>query len=84
MTQAVDDNSGIPLPPEPQEIIPTNDTKELDAEQKRLEKEWNKVNVDQVKEILINKHDFSVERVENTLENIKPEKFEQKGLGDYF
>ena len=37
MTQAVDDNnSGIPLPPEAQEVIPTIDTRELDAEQKKI------------------------------------------------
>lgn len=48
--------------------------------------EWKDVDEDKVKEILIEKHDFNPERVENTLNKLtkKSEDKKQKGLKDFF
>ncbi|MAF50881.1 MAG: flap endonuclease-1 [Nanoarchaeota archaeon] len=46
---------------------------------------WNKVDEDKVKEILVERHEFGEERVENTLKKLRKEdkKKDQKGLGDF-
>lgn len=44
--------------------------------------EWKDVDKERVVELLCGKHDFSRERVENTLSKLGPKK--QKGLGDFF
>jgi len=46
---------------------------------------WKKVDEDKVKEILVERHEFGEERVENTLKKLRKEnkKKEQKGLGDF-
>ena len=48
--------------------------------------EWNPVDNNRVIEILVEKHDFSKERVQSSLEKLEQEskKFQQKGLGDFF
>jgi flap endonuclease-1 len=55
--------------------IPTTDDYHL---------KWNNVDNDLIKDILVNQHDFSQERVESTLAKIKTEQRCQKGLGDFF
>jgi len=47
---------------------------------------WNRVDVDKIKEILSEKHDFSSERVDNTLKKLIKQKEDkkQKGLGEWF
>ena len=44
------------------------------------------ININKVKEILIEKHDFSEERVNSSLEKLskKAESKKQKGLGEWF
>jgi len=44
------------------------------------------VNVDKLKELLVEKHDFSMERVNNTIDKLmkQAESKKQKGLGDFF
>ncbi|HLC72806.1 MAG TPA: flap endonuclease-1 [Candidatus Nanoarchaeia archaeon] len=48
--------------------------------------EWGKPDVDKIKEILVDRHEFSPERVDMTLEKLQSttKKKEQKGLGDFF
>ncbi|HLC65991.1 MAG TPA: flap endonuclease-1 [Candidatus Nanoarchaeia archaeon] len=47
--------------------------------------EWKAPDIDEVKELLVKKHDFSEERVEKTLSDLKVEKTkrQQKGLGEF-
>ncbi|MBI4440245.1 flap endonuclease-1 [Candidatus Woesearchaeota archaeon] len=47
--------------------------------------EWKSPDIDAVKELLVKKHDFSEERVEKTLSDLKVEKTkrQQKGLGEF-
>lgn len=48
--------------------------------------EWNDIDEDKIKELLIEKHDFSPERIENSLSKLLKNKKskEQKGLKDFF
>ncbi|MBW2977266.1 flap endonuclease-1 [Candidatus Woesearchaeota archaeon] len=48
--------------------------------------EWGKIDKEKIHELLVEKHDFSAERVKNTLEKLgKTEKEKkQKGLGEWF
>jgi flap endonuclease-1 len=48
--------------------------------------EWKNVDADKIRELLINKHNFSPERVENTLTQLKEytDNKKQKSLGDFF
>jgi flap endonuclease-1 len=48
--------------------------------------EWGKVDVDEVKRILCDEHDFSVDRIDRGLGALikQKEKQQQKGLGDFF
>ncbi len=48
--------------------------------------EWKAIDENKVIEILVNKHDFSLERVKSTLDKLKESQKEQKqkGLGDFF
>lgn len=57
--------------------IPTTDDYDL---------KWGNVDVDKVKEILCERHDFSQERIDKGLSNLLKhnEKKKQKGLGDFF
>ena len=47
--------------------------------------EWNDINPEKIKEMLVDEHDFSEQRVLNTLEKLKKEtsKKQQKSLGDF-
>ncbi|MBU2562411.1 MAG: flap endonuclease-1 [Nanoarchaeota archaeon] len=47
---------------------------------------FKKINEDKIKEILVNRHNFSEERVDKSLERLKnvEEKNKQKGLGEWF
>ena len=56
--------------------IPTTDDYEL---------KWGNINFEEIKKLLIDEHDFSHERVSNTLEKLskKEEVKKQKGLGDF-
>lgn len=47
---------------------------------------WKEINPDKIKEILIEEHDFSKERVDKTLERLSKgeESKQQKGLGEFF
>ena len=53
---------------------------------KEYKLEWKKPDVEKIKEILVDRHEFSPERVDATLEKLKAttKKKEQKGLGDFF
>ncbi len=53
---------------------------------KEYKLEWKKPDVEKIKEILVERHEFSPERVDATLEKLKQgtKKKEQKGLGDFF
>jgi flap endonuclease-1 len=59
------------------ENMPTTDKYKL---------EWNYPDLERVKKILCDEHDFSVERVESTLSKLTQanEQKQQKGLGDFF
>ncbi|MFC1682430.1 flap endonuclease-1 [Nanoarchaeota archaeon] len=61
---------------------------ELFHKPKVIDEEFNfeKVNEEKIKEILVERHGFSLERVEKQLEKLKglEEKKKQKGLGDWF
>ncbi|MBL7054282.1 flap endonuclease-1 [Candidatus Woesearchaeota archaeon] len=48
--------------------------------------EWKNIDFDKMKELLVEKHDFSLERVDKTLEKLskRQEGKQQKGLGDFF
>ncbi len=48
--------------------------------------QWNKPDAEKIKEILVERHEFSPERVDATLEKLQSttKKKEQKGLGDFF
>ncbi len=48
--------------------------------------QWSKPNVEKIKEILVDRHEFSPERVDATLEKLQSttKKKEQKGLGEFF
>ncbi len=48
--------------------------------------QWNKPDPEKIKEILVERHEFSPERVDATLEKLheSTKKKEQKGLGDFF
>ncbi len=53
--------------------------------EKNYKLEWKPVDEDKVIEVLVEKHDFSRERVENSLKKIKESKDrKQKGLGEFF
>ena len=47
---------------------------------------WTNPDAEKIKDLLVEKHDFSLERVENSLKKILAEqkKKNQKGLGDFF
>ena len=53
---------------------------------KNYQLHWKPVNEEKIKEVLVEKHDFSPERVDATLEKLRSihKKKEQKGLGDFF
>lgn len=53
---------------------------------KNYQLKWKELDEDKVKKILVDKHEFSLERVENTLDKLKKSegKKTQKGLGDFF
>jgi len=51
---------------------------------KNYQLKWNSVDVEKVKEILVEKHDFSLERVEKILKNITHRKKDQSGLQKFF
>jgi flap endonuclease-1 len=53
---------------------------------KEYKLEWKKPDVEKIKEILVDRHEFSPERVDATLEKLKQgiKKKEQKGLGEFF
>lgn len=53
---------------------------------KRVEFKFGKINVDKIKEILVERHEFSLERVEKQLEKLIgiKEKQNQKNLGKWF
>jgi len=46
--------------------------------------EWNRIDTDRVKKLLVEKHDFNEDRVETTLKRIKKEAGQQKGLNEFF
>lgn len=48
--------------------------------------QWKEIDYDNILKILIDKHDFSEDRVKNTLHKLieKKEKKQQKGLGEFF
>ncbi|MAE12989.1 flap endonuclease-1 [Candidatus Woesearchaeota archaeon] len=46
--------------------------------------EWKQIDVEQVVELLVEKHDFSQARVESSLKRFEKEDKEQKGLGEFF
>ena len=48
--------------------------------------EWNSIDEDETKKILVDRHDFSEERVRNQIESLVKEKHKkrQKGLGEFF
>ncbi|PIO08666.1 hypothetical protein COU59_00710 [Candidatus Pacearchaeota archaeon CG10_big_fil_rev_8_21_14_0_10_34_12] len=50
-----------------------------------FEFKFGRVNEKKIKEILVDRHDFSLERVEKQLEKLRDirEKQKQKGLGDW-
>ena len=50
-----------------------------------VELKWEKVDIEKIKKILIEKHEFSEERVNSQLEKLKKEQVQkqQKGLGDF-
>lgn len=53
---------------------------------KDFELRWNEINKEKINELLVEKHDFSPERVKNTLEKLgqKQEEKKQKDLGEFF
>lgn len=50
------------------------------------ELKWDSLNINKIRELLVEKHDFSEERVNSTLEKLSKETAtkKQKGLGDFF
>jgi flap endonuclease-1 len=48
--------------------------------------EWNEVDEQEIKKLLVERHDFSQKRIENTLEKLNKQSDlkKQKGLGDFF
>jgi len=46
--------------------------------------EWNKPDPDKVKEILVARHEFSEDRVDSSLDKLKVEAVQQKGLNEFF
>ncbi len=48
--------------------------------------EWNDIDIEKIKKLLVDDHDFSEERVSKTLEKLSKEKEtkKQKGLGEFF
>ena len=56
--------------------LPTTDNYKL---------KWDKINNEKIKEMLVDKYEFSEQRVENTLEKLKKEtsKKQQRSLGDF-
>ncbi len=53
---------------------------------KKVKLKWDKVDDDKVREVLVEKHDFNLERVSNALAKYKEENknANQKGLGEFF
>lgn len=51
---------------------------------KNYQLKWNPVDEDKIKKLLIDKHDFSEERVNNTLKKITGKKTGQEGLNKWF
>lgn len=51
---------------------------------KNYQLKWNEPDVKKIKSILVDKHEFSEERVNNTLAKLKVEKKAQKGLNEFF
>ncbi len=53
---------------------------------KNYQLKWKPIDEANIKELLVEKHDFSAERVDATLEKLRAgtKKKEQKGLGDFF
>ncbi|MBN1157510.1 flap endonuclease-1 [Candidatus Woesearchaeota archaeon] len=45
---------------------------------------WHRVDDDKVKELLVEQHDFNLERVNSTLDKLSSNKMAQKGLGEFF
>ncbi|MFH1325366.1 MAG: flap endonuclease-1 [archaeon] len=56
------------------------------ANVKKFDFKFSKINEDKIKEILVNKHDFSLDRVEKQLEKLRDikEKQKQKGIDKWF
>lgn len=54
--------------------------------EKKYNLEWKKIDEEKIKEILIDKHNFSEDRVENTLFKLREAEgaIKQKGLSDFF
>ena len=52
---------------------------------KNYQLKWTSPDIDKIKEILVEKHEFSEERVDNQLKKLNQEvkKKEQKGLGEF-
>jgi flap endonuclease-1 len=46
--------------------------------------EWKKVDENKIREILVERHEFSLERINNTLDKLKKESNKQRGLGEFF
>lgn len=53
---------------------------------KNYQLHWKPINEEKIKELLVEEHNFSLERVESTLEKLHAatKQKEQKGLGDFF
>ncbi len=54
--------------------------------QEKCKLKWNEIDEDKVREVLVEKHEFNLERINNSLTKYKEENKNagQKGLGDYF
>jgi flap endonuclease-1 len=54
--------------------------------EKNIKLKWNPINEDKIREILVEKHDFNLERINALLSKYKDENknSNQKGLGDFF
>ena len=50
---------------------------------KNYQLKWSKINEDEIRRILINKHDFSEDRVDKMLERLTKKKKNQKGLSSF-
>jgi len=52
---------------------------------KEYQLKWDRINEDKIKEILVERHEFTLDRIEKTIKNLKKDdkKKNQKGLGDF-